>query len=160
MANRTQVSICIDDLFAASKAGHPAITKSTKNNNTTYADVTGVAFSIAANASYSFTILIHAVTNTTAGYKFTLTGPAAPTAVAYGAAPYVSGGSLVASVTAFSSDVALVPATSGRHLLYMSGTIRNGANAGTVQLQFAQNVADASNSIVYAESSVMAWRVA
>jgi len=32
MANRTQVSICIDDLFAASKAGHPAITKSSKNN--------------------------------------------------------------------------------------------------------------------------------
>lgn len=37
MANKTRVSICIDELFAASKAKHPAIT--TANNGKKYATV-------------------------------------------------------------------------------------------------------------------------
>jgi hypothetical protein len=38
MGNFGKVSICIDDLYAASKANHPAITKSDKNGKT-YASV-------------------------------------------------------------------------------------------------------------------------
>lgn len=38
MAKRTQISICIDDLFAASKAGHPAIKKHEKSGKT-YASI-------------------------------------------------------------------------------------------------------------------------
>jgi len=37
MANKTRVSICIDELFAASKKGHPAIT--TGKNGKKYATV-------------------------------------------------------------------------------------------------------------------------
>ena len=37
MANKTRVSICIDELFAASKAGHPAIKKA--DNGKKYATV-------------------------------------------------------------------------------------------------------------------------
>lgn len=38
MANSERVSICLDQLYAASKAGHPAITK--HNNGKTYVNLT------------------------------------------------------------------------------------------------------------------------
>ncbi len=39
------------------------------------------------------------------------------------------------------------------------GTITNGATAGTVRLQWAQNVANASNTIGYAGSILKAYRI-
>lgn len=134
-----------------------AASNTTKNNNTTLVDVTGLSFAVAASATYEFQFFIHLVSANAAALKMTLTGPAAPTAVRFGSTQ--AGGAGAADQSAFSSTIQ--SATNGTDsFLILAGHVRNGANAGTVQFQFAQQTADVSNTIIYAESSVMAWRTA
>lgn len=133
-----------------------AASDTTKNNNTTLADVTGCSFAVLASASYAFVFMLHGISNVAADYKFTLTGPAAPTAIRYG---LTSISVDVADAAAFGTSI--FRASSGvDEGIMIWGQLRNGANAGTVQLQFAQQTANVSNSVIYAESSVVAWRIA
>jgi len=128
----------------------------TKNNNTTFADATGLAFAVGANETWVATYTLFFVSAVTPDIKFTLTGPAAPTAVTFG---LVANGDITGRSTAFASPVAV--STNGTDSTsHLSMILRNGANAGTVQLQMAQNSADASNTILYADSFVQAQRVA
>ena len=135
----------------------------TKNNNTTLVNVTGLSFAVAANQTYEFTFIIHFVTSTVAGLKVTLTGPAAPTGLRYGIPSNGAQSGSPNSLAAFASTMVVFPSgsASGSDMcLAVSGQLRNGANAGTVQFQFAQSTGEVSDTIVYAESSLMAWRVA
>jgi hypothetical protein len=127
----------------------------TKNNSTVLADVTGLSFAVLANASYFFQFILHGISAVAADYKFTLTGPAAPTAIRYG---LTSISVDVADAAAFGTSI-FRAASSVDEAIFIFGQLRNGANAGTVQLQFAQQTADVSNSKIYAESSVVAWRI-
>ena len=131
----------------------------TKNNNTTLADVTGLSFPVLANASYQFVFIVQCVTAVAAGFKFTLTGPAAPTAIVFGAAQQAAL-LAVSAAAAFSTAIQITPTAAQRQTVLIAGHLRNGANAGTVQLQFAQYAADVSDSIVYPDSSVLAFRTA
>lgn len=141
-----------NEIFARSTADF------TKNNNTTFGDVTGLSFAIGANETWIFQFVLHTITVTAAGIKFTLTGPAAPTATRYGLVLF--GSSVVSDVAAFGSSAIWLNGPNGTDTnVLLSGIIRNGANAGTVQLQAAQNTADVSNTRIYAESYVIARRV-
>lgn len=121
----------------------------TKNANTTLSDVTGVNFPIGANENWFFRCVLFIVSTTTADAKFTFTGPAAPTAVQF--AIDAETGGITRYATAFASAISC--GTVGvLEMVTINGIVRNGATAGTVQLQFAQNTSDATNSVLQAGS--------
>ena len=117
-------------------------------------------FPIAANEVWRVEYDIPMTFTGTGGAKWQLTGPAAPTAVSI--RPYVpldnntAAGALVpeweAETTAFSTPFGAHNAAAGTDHLYVTAAnggnmriiayIANGANAGTVTLQFAQNTAN------------------
>lgn len=122
----------------------------TKNNSLTLGDVTGMSFPVVANGIYDFYFVIHWKSTAVANIKFTLTGPAAPTAIRFGVPS--------AGQSVFGNTCGIVGAGADVTAI-LSGQLRNGANAGTVQLQMAQSNLEATNTVVYAESSVNAWRI-
>jgi hypothetical protein len=130
----------------------------TKNNSAAYADLTGLAHAIAANETWVYLAGLWATAaSATPNMKFTLTGPASPTAVLFGllgnAIPITQGFN-----TTFGSD-AIYTKTVLNEVLLLLAIVRNGANAGTVQLQFAQNTANASNSSIQQDSFMLAARL-
>lgn len=129
----------------------------TKNSNTTLSDLTGLAFAVGASETWAFEFVMKGQSNATADFKFTLTGPSAPTAVWFGVA--VSADlPTTAAVTAFGSSVS-AGGSNVEELIVIRGLLRNGSNAGTVQAQMAQNTSDAGTTVIRAESYVLAWRV-
>jgi hypothetical protein len=130
----------------------------TKNTSTSYSDLTGLAFSVAAGENWAWVGAFYATAaSATPNMKFTYTGPAAATAITFGvfgfATPITAG-----YVSAFGSDAiytkGVIP-----EIICTAGLLRNGASAGTVQAQFAQNTSNASNSIINAESWILALRL-
>lgn len=147
--------------FSSPPIGVPTFARSTsnftKNANTTLGDVTGLAFTVGANEVWAFQFVMRGITAAAAGAKFTLTGPSAPTAVWFGCDDN-HGVATASSVAAFGSAVVQTGAGADKTWV-VSGLLRNGANAGTVQLQMAQTTSDPTNTIIYAESYVIAWRI-
>lgn len=128
----------------------------TKNANTTLGDVTGLSFSIAASEIWGFNMSVPYQTNASAGIKFGLTFPSGATGK-WGIL-YITGTGHVSDDIANSiGSTAGVPGTGG--MAHISGTIVNSTNAGTVQLQAAQNASHASNTVVYTNSHVKAFRI-
>lgn len=136
-----------------------AAATTTKNNNTTLVNVTGLAFPVQANADYRFQFTLHYATNLAAQLKTTLTGPAAPTGLRFGISR--GPGALITSGSrdAFAAEIWIETNTTNDETLVMTGFLRNGATAGTVQFQFAQGVATAVNTVIYLNSEVVAVRV-
>lgn len=136
---------------------------------TTYADVTAasgnMAFAIAASEAWEVEWLLYVSTEVAGGFKFQLTGPAAPTTVQLGAGYQTNaydgttlrrGGWVenFATATVFSGDIVSVAGgNSAGATLQVAGGVRitglivNGANAGTVTLQGAQNSASGTTTI-------------
>ena len=54
---------------------------------------------------------------------------------------------------------ALVAATSADRAVELKGVITNGANAGDLQLQWAQQVATVENTRVFADSHILAFKL-
>lgn len=143
-------------------AGVARVTADVTNAGTTMANVTGLSFAIAASDIWFVEYLLFIVPSSASGIGFQVTGPASPTKVAFsGAASTDSVGLPVSlSVTAFSSPIGgtigfleasgFSPVSGAVHLsLY----VKNGSNAGTVQLQFVGTSASAGASI--REGSIM-----
>lgn len=130
----------------------------TRNNSTVFQDVTGLSFAVGANQTWVFLFMLHATSSAVADFKFTLTGPAAPTGIRYGTKTTVSGDS--SSASAFGSDVRVPAGGGSQEGILIHGLLRNGANAGTVQIQMSQLAAEVSDTIVYADSAVLALRLA
>jgi hypothetical protein len=113
------------------------------NATTTFSNVTGLSFSVAATTNYVINCqIVWQGSASTAGVKFQWTGPASPTAVAasstFGITATTTGN---AAATAFSSAMAntgTITATTNFAAEVSLGLV-NGANAGTVQLQAASN---------------------
>jgi hypothetical protein len=122
----------------------------TKNNTTTLADVTNFNFAVVANGEYHFRFVMKCVSSAAAGFKFAVTGPADPTGVIYGTYGSNTVGSAGAAV-AFGTAIFGTSATV-EEMIVVEGYVRNGANAGTVQLQFAQTSATVVDTIIRAES--------
>jgi hypothetical protein len=131
----------------------------TKNASVAFSDITGLVFSIGANETWVVLYAIHLISNAAADAKFQLVGPAAPTAVRFGGSTETAGLG-AADVTGFSTVVHLSTVGTVDEMKFLTATIRNGANAGTVQLQAAQDTSNASNSIFYTDSSLIAFRIA
>lgn len=129
----------------------------TVNNTTVFASVTGASFAVAANEQWSFEFVLKVLGTNAASVKWQLTGPAAPTGIVYGCIP--NSGALASAAAAFSTAI-FSTLQAAELLCVVKGNLRNGANAGTVQLQFAQQAAEVSNLIVRAESYIITTRMA
>lgn len=130
-------------------------------DNATFQNVTGLSFSAAANTSYR--IRFHMAVSTSAtstGYEVGINGPASPTG--YFAIAYVSNSataeiSTITNSTTYGSIAANVNA-GGATARPCEGTIlfRNGANAGTFQLQGKVESA-VVGTVTFEAGSFMTW---
>lgn len=115
------------------------LTSAYTNATTTASNISGLSFSVAASANYSWTChLYYSGSAGTAGLDITVTGPAAPTSVFYSYDEHPTATTIQSSVaSAFSTKLtgaATVTASTNLHAVVTLG-LQNGANAGTVQLQ-------------------------
>mgnify|MGYP000290546994 CR=1 FL=1 len=150
--------------LGGSALGNPIINKvkladevqnSTVNATATLQPDDELFFSVGANETWTFRFMIQGNANATPDYKFAVTAPA-------GATCKVSTADHEAAVSVANLgcgvSTGLVTGNTTNDLYEVVGTVTNGANAGTVQLQWAQNTANAANSTIYAGSSVLATR--
>ena len=115
-----------------------------------------LSFAIAANEIVYVAMQLHITTSSAGRFNFQFTGPASPTEVmlAYAFSSNASSaGGGANNVLAFSSARAIVPAATIVSMV-LSGVIDNGVNAGTVQLQWAQQVSNGTATVVKAGSSL------
>jgi hypothetical protein len=120
------------------------LTAAYTNATTTFSTVTGLTFAASANHSYTMSCqVVFQGSATTAGPKFQVIGPTAPTTVLLavdggtGAAAYAD-----AAVTAFSASNAVLGtlgAGATNYVAHIGLSVINGVNAGTVALQAASN---------------------
>lgn len=134
----------------------------TVNNSAVLVVDDTLQFPLLVNGKYSFELYLQFTTNSTADFKFRTVGPAAPTLVSIERRHWVP--NTVVDVNALDAafsagDVAIDGAAGTVGLIHMRGLIYNGANAGTFSINWAQNTANASNTIVKAGSFVRAFRL-
>ncbi len=129
-------------------------------------DVTTLGFAIGANDVWVFDLLLWVAGATTGDIQLGFTGPAGVT-IKWGAAV----GAATASTNTTASSVSWGQETTGTRnfatvgvatfgLLRIAGIARNGATGGTIQLQAAQGVSDATATTIQADSVIIAKRIA
>lgn len=132
------------------------------NNSTALINDTHLLYALAANQAVQFTAMIHHVGNGTADFKIAFTVPAGAT-LAWNALGYVpdAAGSVSAPdlITASGTAMELSGSTAIRTVT-VAGIVVNGANAGNLQLQWAQVTATVVNTIVVANSWLHAETIA
>jgi hypothetical protein len=138
----------------------------TVTNSTTKVNATGLSFIIGANENYEFECVLHVTLVETAssgsGLAVAVTGPASPSSVRY-ASQFSYSTTVAAGATAFGATVTPIPAgtlnaTVDGLASRIHGVVLNGANAGTVQVQFAEATAAASTSTTLKQGSWCKYR--
>jgi hypothetical protein len=107
--------------------------------STSFVDATGLSFPVEANKNYSVNVFLSTNKNDAAGMSVQFTGPASPTRLFLrcdGSSTNI-GGNVSTTITSFSSPGPVFNSFNGDGFLttYGRSIIRNGANAGTVQVQ-------------------------
>lgn len=144
-------------------------TGATVNNSTVLVNVTGMSFAIAASEKWYFQFFgLVTGASATADHKFGWTYPTSCT-MTWGP---VAGGTAALSgfgyTAASNSPGAILTAAStmatgglnGQSGIALAGFILNSTNAGTIQLQYAQNTQTVENNTVDANSTMFLWRLA
>lgn len=139
------------------------------NNSITPANITGLSFAIGANEIWALDIVLLTVSDSSADIKFSWTYPASCTMRwgNRGDAADNSGsnptGAAMPTTHNWDGPITWTPAFSGhgtdivpRNLYAL---VTNGANAGTLQLQFSQLYVVASDTTVKADSYIIATKV-
>ena len=125
-----------------------------KNADTTLANLAGMSFPVLSGEEWMFLAVSFTSGNATADVKYTVTAPAASTGrfgLSGSGIPLTAGSS-----STFGNAVAMAVSDSVTQVL-VSGYVVAGAN-GTVQIQAAQNTSDASDTVFYANSFIIALR--
>lgn len=139
----------------------------TVNNSAALQDDNDLLFPVAANESWVFEFLFFTTAaSNTPDLRVALTFPAGATVLAEVVGP-TNGITTVPGelriftpITTSGTAVTGIGSISTATPVRIKGVIRNGANAGSVTLQWAQNSADASDTKVKADSTVIARRYA
>lgn len=125
-------------------------------SDTALQNVTSLVQAIGASETWAFEFHIFYDTSTGADFKVSITFPSSPTSLRYhsmGKEPvgstFDSDNDATAGGTAFGFPGL---GAGGVEMIIVSGYIVNGANAGNIQFQAAQNSSEASNTIVKAGS--------
>lgn len=106
-------------------------------------DATLLAITLAANAIAHLRFVASFSTGATGGCRFQVVTPAAVTSFMQSVRLFNTGaGTIIPSVLVASTAVANALANAGNHQIEIDIDIVNGANAGDVKLQFAQNTSD------------------
>ncbi|HET6497360.1 MAG TPA: hypothetical protein VFH61_18595 [Thermoleophilia bacterium] len=130
----------------------------TKNANTTLADVVGLAFFMDVSQTWVFEVHLQISTGATPDIKLAFTVPAS--AAATGTWLYHATTAMAsARVADWTSAQSLATAAAGTGAT-LAGRAVNSTTAGWVQLQMAQDTSNASDTIVYIGSHLVARRVA
>lgn len=121
------------------------------NNSTTFVNDSDLFTSVAANATYEFRADIRYSTNATADLKIGWTFPAGLTMKYSALVIPAAGGAL----SLFALDQTSPLAVDGTgSVMRLAGLVFVSSTAGTLQFQFAQNTANASNSFTQAGSYI------
>lgn len=141
----------------------------TVNNSITMVNATGLSIALEANAKYAWDGVIGYASNTTADIKFALNGPAGVTGWwgFYGVVGSSTVGSTAGYIEAYRpetfSDVGS-QVVSGDNTFAMqcrpAGYVVTSTTPGTLQIRFAQSVANASNTTIAAGSWIRLVRLA
>jgi tail-like repeat protein len=124
----------------------------TLTGSTTMQPVSGLSFAVSSAAVYRFEFAVGWQTiSTTTGIAFGVNGPASPVLVAYETAISTGlNGSVMRTNRAFgvqTAPSAAVDSANVNSFAYVGGVARTGANAGTLQLQVASEVAGSTVSV-------------
>jgi hypothetical protein len=113
------------------------------NNTTSFADATGLSFSVAANTDYLFDFdVIFQTDAVTTGISLSVNGPTSPNDILYDTAIYDGTNIVTANVRAYDTGTATTAIDAANTSTYakVRGIFRNGANAGTFILRFKSEV--------------------
>lgn len=124
----------------------------TRNNTTTTSADPDLQFKVAANTVYDVRMIVKYRTTAAGDFKFGISGPAAPTEVSGGYNGRQSGG-----FEAYPTAEAVTQAADNAAMLHVEFTLENGANAGTVTFDWAQNTSNAGPTTVK-EGSYIQYR--
>jgi hypothetical protein len=117
--------------------------------NNTYQDDDALTFAVAANTKYRFRLVVFYTAATAGDIKFQLTGPSSPTV--FYSALFAQGPDATSLGTvnwsAFSTSQAILAASNQPGMIWIEGILHNGANAGNVTLQWAQNTASGTTTV-------------
>jgi len=145
--------------YADEVGGGPATVKKTadqSNSTTTLADVAGLAFPVLANTDYLFEfIVVFQTAATTTGIRLDINGPSSPTYVVWWReiplAAQTAGTDNIQDrqLVGYQSDAATgsIGVANQNYVARITGVLSNGANPGTLQLQFASEVAASAVTI-------------
>lgn len=125
----------------------------------TAADVTGLMFPVTAGETYWFrAMLLFAAAATTTGGRFSISGPAAPSLLAYRSTWPLSGNTEAVNVGLNAYDLPAAASASSQataaNLAFLEGFIRPSAN-GLLQVRFASEVA--GSAITAKKGSMIEW---
>lgn len=142
-------------------AGPPTVYKTGPeaiNNSSTLQEDNDLLVAVAANARYRGEIWISFTSAALAGFKLDFTAPAGATMEASGFLVVVSGTTTFAATSTLGAVGGIV--SNGSAAPYLGKfTLVTGANAGVLQLRWAQNAAHASNTTVNAGSYLKLDRI-
>lgn len=131
----------------------------TKNADTTLANITGFAISVAASSRYAFIMYINYDSGATPDMKFDFSLPASATGNYWMQYTSTTGVATDAFFTLATTPVPVGGAGAGTlRGLSIQGTLIT-SSAGTVQIRGAQNTSDPSDTIISTSSYIIAWKL-
>ena len=132
----------------APNAGSTFVTSQFDKTNTTLANVTGLTFNVSAGVTYAFDAVLFLAANVTGGSKYAIAGTCTATSIAYNIL-LIDDTSNLNTITSLQSSLGGSAGQAGTTtgVAYISGTIKVNA-AGTLTVQFAQNAANGTSSIL------------
>jgi hypothetical protein len=131
-------------------AGQKRITANFDKTNTTLATITGLSVSVEAGKAYNFRAVLWVTANATGGYKFAVAGTCTATAIRYQVSvrDAATGAPTSESMQTALGGAGVGAAPGGTsYFVEIKGMIRVNA-AGTLLLQFAQNAASGTSSVL------------
>jgi len=127
----------------------------TITNDTVLNDDAALQFPVLATTNYAFRLVISILSDATADWKWSFNGPVAPTFVQIAAWIMHADGATVKNTTrntAFGTSNAETTTSTGEVTAFVYGIVQNGANAGTVAFQWAQNTSSGNSTTLRAGS--------
>jgi len=130
----------------------------TVNNSTVLQDDDHLFFPILANEIWDFLILLKVQIKAASDFKFTITAPAGAGGGFNKVHLLVTSGYCPVP-TSFGADDGVIDAVDRTIYCWVIGIVENGANAGNIRVQWAQQTAVAENTVVEANSFLTARRL-
>lgn len=130
---------------------HNLATDQSVTSSTAFVDITGAAASVVANGVYDFEMKLPYTAGATGDLKFQVVGPANCALNAEFGTPVLTTGTwtvIAGNSSDISSGVGTTAEGGGTSWVTIRGIIRNGATAGTVKAQFAQNTSNGTATTI------------